>query len=266
MSRFTQYGQGSPVPFGSTSTDQSLGTLTGAKFVAEDGREFLLVQNGGTALASGNLVQGPAAIGNHQNRTLGTSAIGATTITIALGATSATPNMYAGGYLTVNAGTGIGQTLLIASHPGVAASGTVTLTLEDPLQVATLVSDSKGTLSLPFAGSANGGTWVSSSSNVPSVSMAGVVVCPTTLTGQVIGVTILPIGASSTTVPTYGFIQTRGIVGCLNDANTNIGVDLMPSTNTAGAVMTYVVATSSRVGSSTVAGVTTEVRPINIQL
>lgn len=257
MSRFTQTGQGAPIDFLKTSTDSSLATMTGAKFTSSDGREFVLIQNGGTALVSGNLIQGPVKIGaNHTNLTVATAAIGATQVTVTLGATAVTANQYQGGFLVINAGTGIGQTLRIASHPAAALSTAVVLTLEDPLSVATAVADSKGTLELNPYGSANGA----------DVRTSGCVVCPTTLTGPIIGVTVYPIPASTTTVPSYGFIQTKGIVGCLNDANTAIGLDLMHSTNTAGAVMTYVVATSSRVGSAYVAGVTTEVRPIMIQL
>lgn len=268
MSRLTQRGQGAPIAIFNSSTvsDLSLGTLTGAKFDASDGREFVLVQNGGTAIAAGLLVQGPAEIANHKNLAASTQAINDIQITVTLGATSVTPNMYSGGFLVINAGTGIGQTLRIASHPGAAASATLLVTLEDAIQVATLASDTKATLVLPSCGSSNGGTWVSASNNSPSVSQSGVVVCPTTLTGPVIGVTVDALPASSTTVASYGLIQTRGVVSCLNDANTAIGLDLMPSSNTAGAVMTYVVATKTRVGTSTVAGVTTEARPITIQL
>ncbi len=258
MSYFSQKGQGAPIAYGSTSNDLSLGTLTGAKFDTSDGREFVLVQNGGTALVAGNLIQGPVKIGaNHQGLTVATAAIGATSLTVTLGGTAVTANQYQGGFIIINAGTGIGQTFRIASHPAQATtSGTVVLTLEDAVKVATLASDSKGSLVLPAYGSANGA----------DVRTSGVVVCPTTLTGPVIGVTVAPIAASTATVPTYGFIQTKGIVACLNDATTAIGLDLMPSTNTAGAVMTYVVATSSRVGTASVAGVTTEARAITIQL
>lgn len=257
MSRFTQRGATGPINILQTSTDASLGTLVGTKFDTSDGRELVLIQNGGTALVSGNLTQGPVKIGaNHSGLTLSTAAIGATSISATLGGTAVTANQYQGGFLVISAGTGIGQTLRIASHPAATSSAVVVLTLEDPLSVATLTSDSKGTLELNPYGSSNGA----------DVRTSGCVVCPTSLTGPIIGVTVSPIAASTTTVPTYGFIQTKGVVGCLNDATTAIGLDLMHSSNTAGAVMTYVVATSGRVGNSHVAGVTTEVRPITIQL
>lgn len=257
MSYFTQAGQGAPLSFNTVSTDASLATLVGARFSTADGREFALIQSAGTALVAGNLIQGPVTIGaNHQNLATSTAAIGATTVTVTMGGTLATANQYQGGYVLFNAGTGIGQILRIASHPSATSSGTCVLTLEDPIKVATLSSDTKSTLMLNPYGSQFGTDFRTS----------GCVVCPTTLTGPIIGVTVGPIAATTTTVLSYGLIQTRGVVGCLNDANTAIGLDLMHSANTAGAVQSYVVATAGRVGTSHVAGVTTEVRPITIQL
>lgn len=243
---------------GLTTTDSATATLTGARFLAADGRTFTLVQNGGTALVSGVLVQSPASIGaNHTGLTCATAAIGATQITVTLGGTAVTANQYAGGYVVISAGTGIGQTLRIASHPAQSStSGTVVLTLEDPLSVATSVGDSKASLTLPQYGGPNG----------TDVTTHGVVVCPTTLTGRVIGATVYPIAASTATVPTYGFIQTAGAVGVLNQGTTAIGLDLMPSASVAGAVCTYVVATKCRVGTSSVAGEDGKTQLITLQL
>lgn len=244
--------------YASTSTDASLATLTGSKYDTADGRTFALIQNAGVALVSGVLVQGPVAIGaNHTGLTLSTAAIGATAVTATLGGTAVTANQYAGGYLVISAGTGIGQTLQIQSHPAqTTTTGTVVLTLADPLKVATLTSDSKGTLVLPQYGSANGA----------DVRTSGCVISPTTATGPTIGVTVSPIAASTTTVPSYGYIQTWGPVACLNDSTTAIGLDVMPSSAVAGAVLTYVVATRNRVGTSTVAGENTKAQLINLQL
>lgn len=243
---------------GNTTTDSSLNSLLGASFSSADGRKFTLVQNGASALVSGVLVQSPASIGaNHTGLTCATAAIGATQITVTLGGTAVTANQYAGGYAVVSAGTGIGQTLRIQSHPAQATTnGTVVLTLEDPLSVATAVADSKVSLTLPQYGGPNG----------TNVATHGVVVNPTTATGRVIGATIYPIAASSATVPTYGFIQTAGAVGVLNQGGTAIGLDLMPSASVAGAVCTYVVATRSRVGTSTVAGEDTKTQLITLQI
>lgn len=243
---------------GNSSTDASLSTLVGNRFQSEDYREFVLIQNGGTALVAGNLIQGPVSIGSTHTglAVVANAAIGATQITVTLGGTLATTNQYAGGFGVISAGTGIGQTLRIASHPSGTSSGNVILTLEDPLSVAITSSTSKVSLTLNPYGSVNG----------TDVRTSGCVISPTTATGPTVGVTISPIPASTTTVPSYGFIQTKGAVACLNDSTTAIGLDVMPSSAVAGAVVTYVVATRNRVGTSTVAGETTKAQIINIQL
>ncbi len=243
---------------GNTTTDLSCGTEVGQKFQTADGKTVVLVQNGGTALVSGRLIQSPASVGaNHTGLATATAAIGSTQITVTLGGTAVLANQYAGGTAIISAGTGAGQTFKIVSHPAqTSGSGTVVLTLEEALSVATLTSDSKTSLTLPQYGSRNGTDFTT----------YGVVVCPVTATGAVIGATVYPIPASTATVCTYGWIVTNGFVGILNDASTAIGLDVMPSTNTAGAVMTYVVATRSRVGTSTVAGETTKVQGVNLQL
>ena len=257
MTRISQRAAVAPLEVFKVSTDISLQTLVGAKFDTSDGREFQLVQNAGTALASGKLVMGPKPIANHQNLTTSTAAVGATQVTVTLAGTLATANQYQGGYVIFNAGTGIGQTLKIASHPAGTANGTVVLTLEDPIQVATAVADTKSCLRLNPFGSLNGTDY----------STSGVTITDhTALTGQILGVSIYPIAASTATVAEYGLIQTRGLVGLLNDATTAQGLDIMPSANTDGAVQTFVAATATRVGVSTQAGVTTEVRQVNIQL
>ncbi len=242
---------------GMNSNDTAIATEVGQMFNTADGKVVTLVQVGGSAIASGLLVQAPASIGaNHTGLTLSTAAIGATQITITAGGTLITANQYQGGTLVISAGTGAGQTLKIASHAAATSSGTTVLNLEEPLSVATNTSTSKGSLTLNPYGSQYG----------TNVSTSGVIVCPTTATGQVIGATIYPLSASSTTVPSYGWIVVKGSVGILNNGNTAIGLDVMPSGTTPGAVDTYVVATRSRVGTATVAGETTKHQIVTLQL
>lgn len=244
---------------GQTSTDASLSTEVGQRFKSADYREFVLVQNGAVALTSGVLVQSPASVGaNHTGlAVVANAAIGATAITVTLGGTVVTANQYAGGFAVISAGTGIGQTLKIQSHPAqTSTTGNVVLTLEDPLSVAITSATSKVSLTLNPYGSTGGTT----------VATSGVVISPTTATGATIGVTLYPIPASTTTLPTYGFIQTKGEVACLNGGGTAIGLDVMPSSAVAGAVITYVAATRNRVGTATVAGEDTKAQIITVQL
>ncbi len=244
---------------GTTSNDASLATQVGQRFNTADYREVVLVQNGATALVAGNLIQAPASIGaNHTGLAVVTTnwPIGATSIQVTAGGTAITANQYQGGFAVISAGTGLGQTLRIASNSSATSSGTCTIVLEDPLSVALTTSTSKVSLTLNPYGSQFG----------TALGTSGVIISPTTATGTTVGVTIYPIPATTTSVLSYGFIQTRGLVACLNDATTAIGLDLMPSTNTAGAVMTYVVATRNRVGTASIAGETTKAQLISIQL
>lgn len=244
---------------GNTSNDISISTLVGNRFQTTDYREVTLVQVGASAIASGVLVQGPASIGaNHTDlATVGSPAIGANQITVTLGGTLVTANQYAGGFAVVSAGTGIGQTLKISSHPGqTSTTGNVVLTLEDPLSVALVGGTTTVSLVLNPYGSLNGTNFATS----------GVVISPTTATGQTVGVSLYPLPASTATVASYGFVVNKGAVACLCGATAAIGLDLMPSSATAGAVIPYVVATRNRIGTATVAGQSTKAELINIQL
>lgn len=243
---------------GATSSNEpSIATLTGSIWKAADGREFALVQVGGSNIASGLMVQGPASIGaNHTGLTASTEAIGSLQITVTLGGTAVTANQYAGGYAVVSAGTGIGQTLRIASHPAQSSTtGTVILTLEDPLSVATETATSKVSLTLPQYGGPNGAT----------VATHGVIVCPTTLTGRVIGATLYPLVASTTTTPSYGFIVKSGAVAVTNTGGSAIGLDLMPSATGPGTVATYA-GVKTRIGTATVAGENAKAQLCTLQL
>lgn len=218
---------------GSTTNDTSLSTLVGVKFQSADGRQFALVQNGGSALSAGVLVQGPATIGStHTGLAVATAAAtGASSISVTLGGTAVTANQYAGGFATVSAGTGAGQYYRILSHPAqTATGGNVTLTLEDTTSTNLDTSTSKITLTLPQYGSANG----------TDVSTHGVIISPSAAsTGQNIGVTFYPIAASSSTVANYGWIVTKGLVPCLfAGSGSTAGVNVMQGAVN-GAVSTF---------------------------
>ncbi len=196
MSRLTQKGQGAPLTLFSQSTDLSLATLNGARFDASDGREFALALVGAANIGPALLVQSSAIVANHQNLATSTVAAGATQVTVTLGGTAATLNQYQGGYIIFNAGTGAGQCLKIASHPAQTnTSGTVLITLEDPIVTATLSSDTKSCLIAdPYS---------------------NVIVSPaTTLTGKIVGSTLYGVATAS-----WGLIQTRGQGALFSESN-----------------------------------------------
>lgn len=268
MSRITQKGATGPLPLTAngtfqSSSDLSLGTLTGSRWDLSDGREVVLVQNGGTAVVPGKWYGGPNLTAAHQ--ACATTAFTAYSnngnvpakVTVTLGATAVTANEYAGGFLFVASGTGAGQTLKIASHPAADASANVVVTLEDAPNTALVGASSVVNLIRNPYGSATGTAY----------STNGVVLgLHTGFTGSIAGVSLYPFAASGTATVSYGFLVTKGLTACLNDANTTAGLDVMPSTNTDGAVMTYAVASGARVGTSTQAGTTTAYGAITVQL
>ena len=251
MSRITQKGQGSPLSVVAnglfqTSTDASLATLVGTRWDLSDGREVMLVSAGAVALTSGKLMQDAAIVADHQNVAVTAyqaySANGnvPAKVTVTLGATAATANQYAGGFVVVNDNNGEGQTLRIASHPAADASATLAITLEDGANTA-LTTASEVCIIPPHG--------------------KGIIINPTTPTGAPVGVTLYPIAADA-----YGFVTTKGVTSCLNgDAALTVGSAISPSNATAGAVENGVIA-QGFVGSALQTGVDTEYRAVFINL
>ena len=249
MSRITQRGATgglSLVANGAfqTTTDAALGTLVGTRWDLSDGREVTLVKNGAVALAAGKLVQDAAIVPNHQNIAVTAyqaySANGnvPAKVTVTLGATAATANQYAGGFVVVNDANGEGQTLRIASHPAADASASLVLTLEEGATVA-LTTSSEVCL-LPAHG-------------------ADVIIQPTTVTGAQVGVTLYAIPAAA-----YGFVVSRGIVSCL--AQGAIGVGLGISVGSVAGSVAVAAATTARLGFAAQAGVDTEYRAVYVNI
>lgn len=202
---------------------QQGGAVIGAMITAGDGREFRWCYAGGVTLVAGKLQQSPAQVTNNQDMVVvQAQAIGDTTVTVTLGGTAVTANQYAGGYLTIEEGTGLGISYLIASHPAQATTtGNVVITLVDPIIVALDTTSKASLVYNPYN---------------------GVIVNPATASGSPVGVAVWALPTA-----TYGWIQTHGVVACLNDSGTTIGLGVAPSASVAGAVKTMA-ATIPQVG------------------
>lgn len=196
------------------STQVNSGIELGAKINTADGRSFRYAFSGAVALDAGTLLQAPAQIANHQALVVEDAETGAKTITVTLGATALTANYYAGGQAIVSAGTGIGFMYQISSNPSALANGDVVISLEDPL-LTDLDSTSRITL-------------------VPNL-YNGVIVSPTTLTSSVVGATPIDVPAS-----TYFWMQVHGICPLLSDGGAAVGIPVVASNGTAGAVEDFV--------------------------
>lgn len=233
---------------GTGIADPSVVPLLGAKFQTADGRTVALVQNGTVALVSGVLVQSSAEVTAFQKLamtvpTATPATAGTNQILVTNGATVLNINQFAGGYAVVASGTGIGQTLKIASHQAAANAATFIVTLEDAI-VTTLDATSKISLiANPYQ---------------------GVIINPTAATGSPVGVTLYPIAASTAAtfngttgaltaagVAQYGFIVTHGFTSCLIDNTvTNVGYPLGRSAATAGTLGVATLTTVAQVGIS----------------
>ncbi len=190
--------------------------LLGQRATTADGRAFRYGKNGtggSTALAPGKLAQVATPVTNDTNRTGVTLAAGVSQVTFTLGST-ATVDQYKQGYLVVNAGTGVGQWLLIAGNTAATAgtSNAITVNLQDQLIAATLASDSKFSL-------------------VPNPYSACIIQSATLGAGSA-GVPLISVPDTD-----FAWFQVEGPAAVLSDAGAAaIGAPITYSDDTAGAV------------------------------
>ena len=181
----------------------------GAIGVTPDGRKFRYTEVGETALVPGNLLQSAAEATDSQALAVAAASIGATTITTTTTLT-VTANEFANGYVCVTVTPGIGNVYRIRSHPA-ATTGTLVITLYDPIEVA-LTTDSRiDMVHNPFA---------------------NVIQWPASETGTPVGVAFVAAAAN-----TFTWIQTGGVASVLQEGATAVGAAVYASTGTAGAVI-----------------------------
>jgi hypothetical protein len=201
-----------------TSTDLAVVTSSqteqyGAVGATGDGRRYRYVQFGGT-VTSGNLLIAPTLVSNHQNIAVATAAAkGDATVNVTLGSTAATKDQYADGLLVIGVdGSGVPVTRRIKGNDAAnsAASCNVYLYPSEPLLNA-LTTSNKVSLS-------------------PSL-FNGVTASSTA--GEPVGVAV-----NSGSANQFGWVQTYGPVGLVNDAGGSLSAGglLEQSTSVAGAV------------------------------
>ena len=91
-----------------------------------------------SAMVAGAVMIAPAALANHMQRAAAqTASIGARSVFLVIGATSAVKDQYAGGLLHISSGAGSGYSYMIDGHQAWAASATAAkVLLKDGLEVA----------------------------------------------------------------------------------------------------------------------------------
>lgn len=231
-----------------TGSDYSYDALLNSKWATDNGNTLTLVSNAAVALSTGQLMQSAAEITAFEKLamtvpTATPATAGTYQILVTNGSTVLNQNLFAGGYAVVASGTGIGQTLEIASHAGGSNAGTFLVNLVDPIQT-TLDATSK--ISLVANPAKN------------------IIQMPTTPTGVPIGVTVYPVAASVATTfsgttgaittlgtPQYAFVVSHGPVSCLIDSSvTGVCFPLGAKTATAGAIGIATLTTSPQIAIS----------------
>ena len=193
--------------FSASSTQQH---PLGTRATTKDGRSFRYAQVGAADTVAGSVYQSAAPIANHLANTPPAVSVGATSFTYTPGNTAGAANLYAEGYLQVDTTPGNGYTYQVSGHGAITASTAFTLNLLDPIQVALTTSSRVGLVHNAYK---------------------NVIVNPTTATAAVAGV-------APAVIPTtqYGWLQTWGPCSTLINGTPGVGIGVVISATTAGAV------------------------------
>lgn len=184
----------------------------GSLGIGPDGSWYRYAQAGASDLVAGNIVQRAAPVANHLANTPPAVAIGATSFSYTPGATAGAANLYAEGYLQVDTTPGNGYRYRISGHPAIVSSTAFNLVLypDDGIRVALTTSSRVGLHHNLYK---------------------NVIQCPTTVTGPVCGGVVTPITATQ-----FGWLQTRGPFPALINGTPGVGIGLVISATTAGAL------------------------------
>ena len=227
-------------------TDQDARTVSAARGNARvgqtaatnDGRVYTYGQAGAVALAPGKVNVAAAIVANHQGLVPAVTAAGATQVTVTLGATAATADQYADGYLNVIVAPGVGINYKIVGNTAAALSTTCVITLAEPIQVA-LTGTSRVSLFTH-----------------PNTSL---IVAP----GD--AATYQTVGVNNVTVPisNYGWFQTRGYCAVLSAGIITKGAGALVSAAVAGAATINLAASvTQQIGYAPEATVDTQYQPL----
>lgn len=225
------------------TTDQRLplGTIAYDKV----GRVFRYAQAGAADLVAGTIVQRAAPIANHLANTPPVVGAGAISFSYTPGATVGAANLYAEGFLQVDTTPGNGFAYRISGHAAIASATAFNLFLdpEEGIQVALTASSRVGLHHNLYK---------------------GLIINPTTCTGPTVGGAVAAIVAAN-----WGWIQTRGSFPALINGTPGVGIGVVVSATTAGAVDVAAVAAEINVriiGHMQQVGVSTKNNMINLML
>ena len=216
----------------------------GAKAYTKDGRVYRYAKAGTSALTVGTMNEQSAIVANHSNIAVYAAAVaGATEVKATLGATLATKDQYAQGYMLVNDAAGEGIAYLIKGHAAVASAGVIEVQLEEPLKVALTTSSEVTFVANPYK---------------------GVIVVPSAATSG--GV---PVGVSNVAVTAayYGWLQSGGVCAMLSGTTPQtLGDQVSQEASGVAGSASPAVATCPIYGTALQLGVATEYQLVMLTL
>jgi hypothetical protein len=211
--------------------------------VTPDGRRFRYGrQNSSTAAVPGKLYQSGAEDTTLQALSVAAATAGTKTITTTSTAT-VTKDQLAGGYVAITITPGLGYYYKIVSNTA-ATAAVFTVTLEEPIVVSLTTATDIDIIADPYG--------------------AIEIMDATNHDGMLIGVAVAPITASY-----YGWYQVGGVCAVLSDGGTAVGLLVVASNGTDGAVETSVNASTEAqmiVGQTVTAVTTAEYGLVNLLL
>lgn len=207
-----------------------------------DGRRYRYSLAGGTDLAAGKVNVAAAHAANHVNQAVAVAAAaGATKVTVTLGATAATENQYADGYLVINDAAGEGIAYLIENHAAADASASLVVKLAEPIKVALTTSSEYSLIKNPYK---------------------DIIVAPGAIAHRAVGVNNVLVDDAD-----YAWVQVAGDCPVLSDGIIAKGACAILSDAVAGAVETEAATgVNQRIGIAPEATVDTEYRLINLMI
>lgn len=235
-----------PAGFNSTTGITASLHRLGARIITRDGRVFRFARIGAVAAVAGSVYQSSAPIAGNLAQTPAAAAIGATSVTISTITTTVVQNQYSEGWLQVDTTPGNGIAYGVDSHnaaTGGAGACTVNLVKDEAVQVALTTASRVGLIANPYA---------------------DIIVNPTTNTGITVGV---PLVAAA--IGAYCWIQTRGFCPVLINGTPGVGIGVVISATTAGAVDVAAVAAeinTRRIGRMMQVGVSTKNNAVYLEL
>jgi len=242
MANITGSATLSPVSLYSSSAIPDSSYELGQRVGGKNGKEFRYAFFGELGVV-GDIMQSSVIDTQFDDMATTAQAAGLSKVTVTNGTTAVTAGQFKGGTLSVSVTPGLGEEYTIIDHGTATNGATLTLYLDRGIATAWTTSTKLTMRRSPYS---------------------GILKCPTTLTGTVVGVCIYPVASGE-----YGWIQTKGVVGILADNSTGaVGSDVSVPGATAGTVGVNVAGTGkcNTVGHAMRALASGKVVPVNLNL